>query len=43
MKLSVTISEELNRKLRELAIKDKRSKNVYVANVLEAHAAKATK
>lgn len=41
MKLSVTITEELNKKLKELAIKDKRTKQAYVATVLEVHAAKA--
>lgn len=43
MKLSVEISDELNEKLKALAVKDKRTKMAYVAIVLEAHAAKAAK
>lgn len=39
-KLSVEISDELNEKLKALAVKDKRTKMAYVAIVLEAHAAK---
>ncbi len=40
MKISVEISEELNEKLKALAVKDKRTKMAYVATILEAHAAK---
>lgn len=43
MKLSVEITPELNRRLKELAKKDLRTLMAYVAKVLEAHAAKASK
>lgn len=43
MKLSVEITESLNRQLKELAKRDRRSLMAYVATVLEAHAAKVAK